>query len=180
MVTIPPALMGMRRLQVLDLRGNAMSVEDTAAVAAALPALAGSLKYLHLSYCRIDVEAAANALAPALTQATGLVKLFLGSNEFGPQGAQWLVPVLSALPHLRKVDLAACRLGVQGCMAVAHALKGRDGALVDLKYNSVTIGSVEGVELYNMPGMDVRLESQYDVATVLWAMRPLSCPAPVG
>ena len=129
MVTISPALTGMQRLQVLDLHHAPMPADGTAAFTSALPALAGSLQHLTLSHCRIYVEAAANALAPALAQATGLVELGLGNNDLGPQGAQWLVPVLSALPYLRKVCLGACNLGVQGCMAVAHALKDRDSAL---------------------------------------------------
>ena len=148
----------MRRLRVLGLSahsvaGNAMSAEVTAA----FPALAGSLQQLTLSHCRIDVEAADNALAPALAQATGLVELGLGNNDLGPQGAQWLVPVFSALLHLRKVFLGACGLGVQGCMAVAHALKDRDGALVDLAGNGVISSSAEGSELYNMPGISARV-----------------------
>ena len=40
MVVIAPALMGMRRLQVLQLRINLLSAQGTAAFAAAVPALA--------------------------------------------------------------------------------------------------------------------------------------------
>ena len=105
MITVSPALMGMRRLQVLNLSCNGMCAEGTAAFAKVLPACAGSLKHLNLSLCRIDAEAAANTLAPGLAQAIGLVELRLEDNVFGPQGAQWLAPVTRALPLLRKVDL---------------------------------------------------------------------------
>ena len=107
-VAISPALMGMRRLQVLNLYGNNLSAEGTAAIAEVLPALSVSLTHLTLSHCNIDAEAAASALAPALAQAIGLVELHLRYNPFGPQGGQWLPPVLTALPHLRKVDLGSC------------------------------------------------------------------------
>ena len=74
--------MDMRRLQVLDLSSNAMSAEGTAAFASVLCAFAGSLKHLNLFDCNKDTEAAANALAPALAQATGLVELHLVSKHF--------------------------------------------------------------------------------------------------
>ena len=61
-----------------------------------------------------------------------------------------------ALPHLRKVDLSACKLGVQGCMAVARALKDRDGAYVELEDNCI-IGSTAGDELCSMPRLNVQL-----------------------
>ena len=43
-----------------------MGAESTVAFAAALPVFADSLTHLILSNCSIDVEAAANALDPAL------------------------------------------------------------------------------------------------------------------
>ena len=155
--TISPALMGMRRLQALEVSGTPMRPQGTAAFAAALPAIAGSLKHLNLTSCRIDVEAAATALAPALAQATGLVELRLANNDLGAQGVQWLATVLGALPHLRTVDLWSCKIGVEGCMAVARALKDRDGALVYLACNGVNIHSIEGDELRNMPGISIVL-----------------------
>ena len=155
MVAVPPALMGMRQLQVLNLRGNDLKSDVTAAFAEVLPALASSLTHLNLSNCGIDSEAAAGALAPALAQATGLVELHLNSNSFGPRAGQWLPPVLTALPHLRKVHLIACDLGAQGCMAVVRALKDRDGMLVCLGGNGVTIGSAEGNALYSTAGICV-------------------------
>ena len=157
MVTISPALMGMRQLQQLDLQSTTMSAEAIAAIAPVLPALAGSLKHLNLSHCSINAESAASALAPALAQATGLVKLHLDGNGFGPQGAQWLVPVLSSLPYLRKTCLKSCRLGMQACMAVAHALKDGDSAWVHLGDNSVTCCSNEGYKLCSMAGICIRL-----------------------
>lgn len=66
-------------------------------------------------------------------------------------------PVLSALPHLRRVGLYSCRLGLRGCMAVVHALKDRDGMLVHLGENGVSYGSSKGDELRNMAGIHVRL-----------------------
>lgn len=78
-----------------------MSAEVTVAFSMALPGLAGSLMRLDLSSWSIGAQAATTALAPALAQATGLVEVRLGDNDLGPQGAQWLVPVLTALPHLR-------------------------------------------------------------------------------
>ena len=42
-------------------------------------------------------------------------------------------------------------------MAIAHALKDRDGACVDLRNNEVTSGSAEGHELCNIPGINVYL-----------------------
>ena len=164
--TISPALMGMRRLQALEVTGTRMRPQGTAAFAAALrraaampgiPAIAGSLKPLNLTSCRIDVEAAATALAPALAQATGLVELRLANNDLGAQGVQWLVTVLGALPHLRTVDLWSCKIGVEGCMAVARALKDRDGALLYLACNGVNIHSIGGDELRNMPGIRIVL-----------------------
>ena len=146
MVTISPALMGMRRLQVLDLHRTAMGVDGIAAFAAVLPALAGSLVHLDLSYCCIDAKTAAKALAPALAQATGPVKLRLGDTDFGQQAVQWLVPVLSALPHLpHQLDLYSCQLGLQGCIAVVQALKDRDGARV--RAGSYGVSSVRYSEL---------------------------------
>ena len=96
-------------------------------------------------------------LAPALTQATGFVELRLSGNDFGRQAAHWLVPVLRTLSHLRIVDLSSCKLEVQDCMAVARALKDRDGVFVELCWNDITLGSAEGDELRNMSGIRVRL-----------------------
>ena len=59
----------------------------------------------------IDAKAAADALAPALAQASGLVGLLMGGYAFGPQGAWWLVPTMSALPNLR---LGGIDFGPQG------------------------------------------------------------------
>ena len=154
-VAFSPALMGMRRLQVLDLASNPFSAQGTAAFAQALLALAGSLKHLDLSYCQIDASTAASTLAPALAQVTGLAKLHLVTSNFAPQGAQWLVPVLSNLRHLRKVDLDGCKLGAQGCMAVAQALKERDASALSLCCNGVASVSIDEHELLNMPGINV-------------------------
>ena len=82
----------------------------------------------------------------------------LDGNAFGPQGAQWLVPVLIGLRHLCKVEMRFCKLGVPGCMAIAHALKDRDGAHVHLRNNGVTCGSAEGDEPCSMPGIHVQLD----------------------
>ena len=102
--------MGMRRLQVLDLHRTAMGADGTAALAAVLPALAGSLMHLNLTDCSIDAKTAANALAPALAPAIALVRLCLYCNALGSRAAAWLVPVVSALPHLRAVGLYSCKL----------------------------------------------------------------------
>ena len=48
----------------------------------------------------MPADAAANVLAPALAQVTGLVDLWLAGNDFGLQGASWLVPLLSTVPRL--------------------------------------------------------------------------------
>ena len=79
----------------MDLRGTPISADGAAAIAAILPALAGSLKHFALFYPTCAASAA-GVLAPALAQAKGLVQLLLGGFDFGPQGAQ-LVPVLVAL-----------------------------------------------------------------------------------
>lgn len=63
MVTISPALMGLQRLQVLDLGETLWCAEGIAAFSAALPALARSLKRLTLSHRSLKVGMAANALA---------------------------------------------------------------------------------------------------------------------
>ena len=159
MVIVSPVLMGMRWLQVLEMRYSIWGNEGTTAFVAVLPALSGSLKHLTLFAVELDAEAAANALAPALAQAVGLVELRCGCNGFGQQGAQWLVPVLSTLPHLRTVDLQCCKLRAHGCMAVARALKDRDGAAVYLARNGVAHAqhSTEGDELYTMPGINILL-----------------------
>lgn len=98
MVPFAPALIGMLRLQVLDLHDPSMSAEGTAALAAVLPSLAGSLTHLHLSHSRIDVEAAASALAPALAKTSSLTELCL--KNLKPLGQEWLamVPILSERP----------------------------------------------------------------------------------
>ena len=68
------------------------------------------------------------------------------------------MPVLSALPHLRKVNLGKCKLGVEGCMPIAaRALTDRDSIYVNLLWNDFAIGSIEGDELHNMPGLNVWL-----------------------
>ena len=154
-VAISPALMGMQWLQVLNLYGNNLGAEGTAAFAEALARLSVSLTHLSVSSCSLDAGAAALALAPALAQATGLVELHLGYNPFGPQGGQWLPPVLTALPHLRKVDLGSCGLDAGSCMAIARALKDRDGMVVQLRSNGITSGSAEGISLCRMPGICV-------------------------
>lgn len=156
---ISHALIGMRQLQMLDLSKSGMGVDGTAALAAVLPAFAGSLARLTLSYCSIDVEAAANTLAPALAQVTCLVELHLDINRLEPFGAERLVPVLSCLPHLRKVDLSLCDLGAQGCMAVAQAVKGREGIVLVLQGNGVSDGGAFQKALLSIPGIHVHLES---------------------
>ena len=80
------------------------------------------------------------------------------------------MPVLSALPHLSRLDLYACDLRAQGCMAVARALKDRDGAVVDMRWNGVIIDSAEGIELCRMPGINVllQLHAQHTVAALQW------------
>ena len=83
LVPFSPALMSMRRLQVLDLSGNTMGAEGTAAFSSALPAIAGSLTHLNLLCCCMDVEVVATFLAPALAQAIGLVELSLSWSDFG-------------------------------------------------------------------------------------------------
>ena len=126
MEAVTPALMGMVRLQYLNLAQTPMGVEGTAAFAKVLPAFASSLKFLNLSQCSIDAEAASRVLAPTLAQVTGLAGLYLHHHDVGPQGAQWLVSLLSTLPHLRTIGLCSCGLGVQGCMAIVQAVKERD------------------------------------------------------
>ena len=145
----------MRRLQLLDLRYNLMRAEGTTALAQVLPALVKSLTHLTLGHCHIDASTAASALAPALAQATGLVKLDLQGNDLGPQASQWLVPVLSALRHLRDVGLQDCNLGAQGCMTVAQALKDRDGVSVRLVSYYDADAAGEEHELRNMSGINV-------------------------
>ena len=85
MVDISPALMGMRRLQVLTLHADYLGAEGTAAIAEVLLVLSGSPTHLTLSYCSIGAEAAESALAPALAQAARLVKLHLKDNPLGRQ-----------------------------------------------------------------------------------------------
>ena len=157
MAALAPALTGMRRLQVLALPGNQMGCQGTAALAAVLPSLAGSLKHLGLRECSIAADAAASDLAPAIALATGLTELSLSCNLLGPQGAQWLVPLLSALPFLRTVDLSSCQLGLQGCMTIARALEERDGVAVHLAGNGVASGSAGERQLLNMSGIKVYL-----------------------
>ena len=107
MAALAPALKGMRRLQVLNLHKNRMGYQGIAAFAAVLPSFAGSLKHLGLPGCSIAADAAAGLLSPELAPATGLTELRLSFNLLGPQGAQWLASLLSALPYPRHVLAAA-------------------------------------------------------------------------
>lgn len=67
------------------------------------------------------------------------------------------MPFFATLPHLRTIGLSSCKLGAQGCMAVAKAVKKRDGTNVDLTYNGVDSDSAEAVALPNIPGITVRV-----------------------
>lgn len=76
--------------------------------------------------CRDAAGAAAilNALAPALVQATCLVQLHLDYDYLLQQGAQWLVPVLSGLPHLSRIN---CRAALESKAAWPWNLPSRTG-----------------------------------------------------
>lgn len=157
MVTVAPYLRGLTRLQVLNLWRTPMRADGTAAFVRVLPALAGSLKHLDLSRCSMDTRAAETVLAPALAQATGLAQLHLNDNELGPRGAQWLPQVLGGMRYLRRVGLSACGLGPEGCVAVAQALKDRDGLALAMHDNAVARGSAVWGELSSMPGLTIHL-----------------------
>lgn len=68
------------------------------------------------------------------------------------------MPVLGALPRLRKVDLSSCDLGVQGCIAFAGAVKERDGITLVLQDSDLALGGNFSRKLLRISGVNVHRE----------------------
>lgn len=152
-----PALAGMRGMAVLNLSYVLLNASSAAAFAHALPAFSASLEQLRLSGCSLNAAVAAEVLAPALAEATGLTVLDLSINCLGPAGAEWLPAVLKAMPHLKEVSLRECHLGATGCRRVVEGLTGKGGLKLLLGGNGVVCGSSEGDELWHVEGVKVVL-----------------------
>jgi Ran GTPase-activating protein (RanGAP) involved in mRNA processing and transport len=84
-------------------------------------------------------ESHATALAPSMNGGSGLSKLLLDGNQFGPDGAAILADAVgSETSHITELDLASNGIGTEGAIAVAKAL---------VTSPSVTILSLEGNDI---------------------------------
>ena len=147
------------RLSSLDLADNALGDAGAAALAPALPLLAGSLRRLCLSGNGFNAEGVAElaltmtsltalqalelndslsevgsvpALVPCLAQLTALTLLKLGRNRVDEAGLAALVPCLAQLTALQHLDLGTCFLGDEGTSPLLPSLGAALGKLVSL------------------------------------------------
>ena len=112
-------------LEALVLRRNNITAAGTRALAAALarPEACPQLKLLDLDMNSVGA-AGAEALAAALMTNTALESLYLGSNGVRADGALALGRALAAPAcPLRCLDLNNNRIGMEGVVAIAQALR---------------------------------------------------------
>ena len=158
------SLAALSRLSSLDLANNALGDAGAAALAPALPLLAGSLRRLCLSGNGFNAEGVAelaltmagltglqaldldgslydgsvSALTPCLAQLTTLTLLRLGRNRIAEEGLAALVPCLARMTMLQHLGLGGCYMGDEGASPMMSSLGAVLGNLVSLTHLDVS------------------------------------------
>jgi hypothetical protein len=130
-------VIGMQRLQCLDLSGNECHSAGMSPLRAAIECL---FPCMEKGYVEVMLSAVMEpSLMSLSTRRDGLKELYLSDNPLGPLGASYVVNFIQKSETLLKLEIANVDMASSGVPILLSTLRNNDGLMtLDISRNKIT------------------------------------------